>query len=104
MKFFRSALGYAALAIAACLNAVGYASANANLVEYHLRTAIKEVGGWGESLAKFKAEAAYMANEEDWLSPSTGGLTKQSHGFIQKMLASISGKEARIGIGAGLTV
>lgn len=104
MKYFRSALGYVALAIAACLGAVGYASANANLVEYHLRTAIKEVGGWGESLAKFKAEAMYMAGVDERPDTISSGLTKQSNGFIQKVLASISGEEARIGVGNGLTV
>ena len=104
MKFFRSVLGYAALTIAACLNAVGYASANTNLVEYHLRTAIKEVGSYGESIAKYKAEAMYMVGLDERPDTISSGLTKQSNGFIQKVLASISGEEARIGVGNGLTV
>lgn len=104
MKYFRSALGYVALAFAACLGAVGYASANVNLVEYHLRTAAATLGSYGESIAKFKAEAMYMAGANERPDTISSGLTKQSNGFIQKVLASISGEEARIGVGNGLTV
>lgn len=104
MKYFRSALGYAALALAACLGAVGYASANTTLIEYHLRTAAATLGSYGESIAKFKAEAMYMAGADEHDALATGGLTRQSHGFIQKALASIGLDNARIGVGNGLTV
>lgn len=104
MKMFRSVLGYAALAIAAMLSCVGLASATEKLVAYHYgRQAVAKVGGYGESVAKFKTEQAYQAGISGEKAPRTGSLTKQSHGFVlSNLVKAISGVAGgKIGVGAG---
>lgn len=105
LSYVTSALRYAALALCAALSCVGLASVTEKLVTHHFaRQALAKVGSYGESLAKWKAESSYMAGVDERPDTVSSGLTKQSNGFIQKVLASISGEEARIGVGNGLTV
>lgn len=81
MRYFRSFLSYALLAVASCLGFATVATASETSLYLHLNAVAADSGDYGTQSAKFQVEQTFMAGLEPSGSSANGKMTSESNGF-----------------------
>lgn len=107
MRYFRSFLSWACLALAACFGVSSVALADSpSYTAHRFAQAVALTGHYGAESAKFHAEQVYMSGFGESCTRANTGLIAESNGFRMAniLTASVASSEVakgKTGVGAG---